>query len=133
LDPNKVVPLAKTTLLIRHWEKENLPNAHSSLSLVLFLVISYYTLIGKTLSLKNLFISIQFSEAGIRKQLVKLLADEWISIDGNMKDKRLKQVIAQPKMLLALEDYLHILELSYTNPTNLSHTLSLKHSNISSD
>lgn len=75
----------------------------------LFLVIAYNTLRGKPLTLKLLFHSIDFSEAGIRKHLRRMLTDGWCALEGAEHDKRLRHVVAQPKMLLALADYIHVL------------------------
>lgn len=109
----KIIPIARNVLKVRQWEKENLPNAQSGLALDLFLVISYNTLLGRPLTLKTLFCTLDFSEAGIRKQLRKLLEDQWIALEGNLKDKRLKHVIAQPKMIAALEQYSMLLKNSF--------------------
>jgi hypothetical protein len=111
--PRRIIPIARSALRVREWEKANLPNAQSGLALDLFLVISYNTLIGQPLTLKTLFYSLEFSEAGIRKQLRKLIDDEWISIEGNGRDKRLKHVIAEPKMLTAMDEYSRLLKLAF--------------------
>lgn len=104
-----LIPIAENVIKVRTWEKENLPIEQSALALDLFLVIAYNTLCGKPLTLKRLFHSIDFSEAGIRKHLRRLLSDGWCSLEGAEHDKRLRQVVAQPKMLFALEDYVDVL------------------------
>jgi len=86
-----------------------LPIEQSALAMDLFLVIAYNTLRGKPLTLKLLFNSIDFSEAGIRKHLRRMLSDNWCSLEGTEHDKRLRYVVAQPKMLHALEDYIGVL------------------------
>ncbi len=102
--------LAENVAKVRNWEKCNLPVEQSALALDLFLVIAYNTLKGKPLTLKLLFHSIDFSEAGIRKHLKRLLADEWCSFEGAEHDKRLRHVVAQPKMLSALAEYTEVLK-----------------------
>lgn len=111
--PKKIILIARSALRVRAWEKANLPNAQSGLALDLFLVISYNTLIGQPLTLKTLFCSLEFSEAGIRKQLRKLVDDKWVSIEGNVRDKRLKHVIAEAKMLTAMGEYSRLLKLAF--------------------
>ena len=101
---------AQNLAKVRNWEKRNLPVEQSSLALDLFLVISYNTLKGKPLTLKLLFHSIDFSEAGIRRHLRRLLADEWCSFEGAEHDKRLRYVVALPKMLSALAEYTEVLK-----------------------
>lgn len=106
----EVIPITENAIKVRDWEKSNLPIEQSALALDLFLVIAYNTLKGKPLTLKLLFHSIDFSEAGIRKHLKRLLADGWCSLEGTEHDKRLRHVIAQPKMLSALTDYTEVLK-----------------------
>lgn len=105
-----VLPITENVIKVRHWEKSNLPIEQSALALDLFLVIAYNTLKGKPLTLKSLFHSIDFSEAGIRKHLKRLLTDGWCSLEGTEHDKRLRHVVAQPKMLSALKDYTAVLK-----------------------
>lgn len=116
----KLIPITKCVLSVREWERKNLPIEQSQLALDLFLIISYNTLIEKPLTLKQLFHSIDFSEAGIRKHLRRLLKEEWCQIEGNSNDKRLKLVVAQNKMLLALDEYAKILTTAFKNSSTRS-------------
>jgi hypothetical protein len=113
----EVLPIIENALKVRDWEKNNLPIEQSALALDLFLVISYNTLKGKPLTLKLLFHSIDFSEAGIRKHLKRLLVDGWCSLEGTEHDKRLRHVVAQPKMLSALTDYTEVLKDAFGTAT----------------
>lgn len=54
-------------------------------------------------------IRIDFSEAGIRKHLRRMLDEGWCSLEGCPHDRRLRRVVAQPKMLAALADYVRVL------------------------
>ena len=107
---NSFIPATENALKVRDWEKANLPIEQSALALDLFLVIAYNSLRGKPLTLKSLFHSIDFSEAGIRKHLRRLLSEGWCVLEGSEHDKRLRHVVAQPKMLYALEDYIEVLK-----------------------
>jgi len=107
---NKLLPIAENALKVRDWEKANLPIEQSALAMDLFLVIAYNTLRGKPLTLKLLFHSIDFSEAGIRKHLRRMLREGWCALEGAEHDKRLRHVVAQPKMLDALADYIQVLQ-----------------------
>lgn len=106
----ELLPATEKALHVRHWEKANLPIEQSALALDLFLVIAYNTLREQPLTLKMLFHSINFSEAGIRKHLRRLLNEGWCVLEGNAHDKRLRHVVAQPKMLDALRDYIDVLK-----------------------
>ena len=54
-----------------------------------------------------------FSEAGVRKHLRRLISEEWCSLIGNERDRRLRHVIAHPKMLQALNAYSKVLTNAY--------------------
>lgn len=105
----KLIPIAEIALKVRDWEKAHLPIEQSALAMDLFLVIAYNTLRGKPLTLKLLFHSLDFSEAGIRKHLRRMLSEGWCALEGAEHDKRLRHVVAQPKMLNALADYVQVL------------------------
>lgn len=116
----KIIKSQKATILnlssslrIQVWAKKNLPIENSQLALQLILIISYNTMIKKPLTLKLLFHSVDFSEAGVRKQLRKLLIEDWCCLVEDLKDKRLKLVVAQPKMLYALTEYSELLTSAY--------------------
>ena len=103
-----ILPTQKA-IEVRAWEKAHLPIEQSALALDLFLVIAYNTLCDRPLTLKLLFCSIDFSEAGIRKHLRRMLAEGWCALEGAPHDRRLRLVVAQPKMLEALADYVAVL------------------------
>ena len=109
-----ILPLAENIIKVRNWEKENLPIEQSALALDLFMAIAYNTMKGKPLTLKQLFHSINFSEAGIRKHLKRLLSDDWCKLVGTEHDRRLRHVVAQPKMIEALSNYINVLTDAYT-------------------
>ncbi len=111
-----LIPTVQSVINVRSWEKNNLPIEQSALALDLFLLIAYNTLRNKPLTLKSLFHSIDFSEAGIRKHLRRLLKEEWCLLIGSDHDKRLRHVVAQPKMLAALEDYVSVLNNAFGIP-----------------
>ena len=114
-----LIPFTKNVMLVRAWEKKHLPVENSALALDLFLLISYNTLIDKPLNLKLLFHSTIFSEAGIRKHLRRWIDGEWCLLVGDVRDKRLKYVVAQPRMLLALAEYLKVLNSKYKKISKL--------------
>lgn len=121
LDKNNqdLIPITESALKIRDWEKANLPIEQSALAMDLFLVIAYNTLRGRPLTLKLLFHSIEFSEAGIRKHLRRMLSEGWCALEGAQHDKRLRHVVAQPKMLTALTDYIQVLQTAFGHAVQL--------------
>lgn len=116
----ELIPATENALKVRSWERAHLPIEQSALALDLFLAIAYNTLCGKPLTLKLLFHSIDFSEAGIRKHLRRLITEEWCALVGSEHDKRLRHVVAQPKMLEALQDYIEVLQEAFGKPSNAS-------------
>lgn len=114
LKSSKIIATTEHILKVRGWEKANLPIEQSALALDLFLVIAYNTLRGQPVTLKLLFHSVDFSEAGIRKHLRRLLSQGWCTLENGVHDKRLRHVIAQPQMLRALEDYVKVLERAFS-------------------
>lgn len=110
-----LIPATESALKVRSWEKANLPIEQSALALDLFLLLTYNTLCGTPLTLKSLFNSLDFSEAGIRKHLRRLLSEGWCALEGSEHDKRLRHVVAQPKMILALEEYIQVLKNAFGN------------------
>lgn len=105
--------MTRIAILVREWERKNLPYANSGLALELFLVVSHNTLLGNAITLKVLFRSIEYSETGVRKQLRRLIADGWVSLRISSKDRRVKHVVAESKMLLLVEAYSKILKGAY--------------------
>ena len=116
-----LLPITRSALRVREWERKNLPIEQRQLALDLFLMISYNTLLEKPLTLKQLFHSIEFSEAGIRKHLTRLLNDDWCVLISDKSDKRIKLVVAQSKMLVALSEYSKLLSTAYKRPFVGSH------------
>ena len=113
---NPLIPVTENALKVRVWEKTHLPIEQSALALDLFLVIAYNTLRGEPLTLKRLFHSLNFSEAGIRKHLRRMLNEGWCTLEGSEHDKRLRHVVAQPRMIEALSDYVAVLRDAFGEP-----------------
>jgi hypothetical protein len=92
-------------IAVRTWEKMNLPLSQSTLAYEIILLIAHHTVCNKPLTLHQLFYSIDYSETGIRKQLTKLIKDDWCSLIKGTSDKRLKHVVASEKLLILLDNY----------------------------
>ena len=106
--------ITDSALLVREWERKHLPIEQSFLALDLFLTISHHTLIDKPLTLKLLCNSVYFSETGIRKHLRRFITDEWCVVIGTERDRRLRHIVALPKMLNTLNAYSQVLAISYS-------------------
>ncbi len=102
---NSASQVTTALLGIREWERENLPSPQSSLAYEIFLFIAHYSLIDQPLTLKQLFLSLNYSETAIREQLSRLIDEGLCRIEGGIKDKRLKHIIACPSMLELIDKY----------------------------
>jgi len=90
-------------LAIKDWEKNNLPSTDSGLSHHIFLLIAHHSLSGNHLTLNQLYFSINYSVTGIRKQLFRLIKNEWCYLEASNIDKRVKFIVASEKMILLFE------------------------------
>lgn len=90
-----------------------MPLEQSALAYDLLTLASHHTISGTPLSLKQLFLLLEYSEAGVRKQLRRCIKDGWLRLDGSTNDKRVRVVVAEPKLLQTLTDYAELLKNSY--------------------
>jgi len=111
----KLHTITQELLKVREWEQANLPLVRSALAYDLIILIAHHTAAGAPLSLKHLFILLNYSEAGVRKHLRYLISNEWISFEGVSNDKRIRVVIANPKLILSLKEYADMLSNVYSN------------------
>lgn len=111
---SELQPITEAILTVRNWEEDNLPLEQSSLAYDLLTITSHYTVVGTPPSLKQLFLLLDYSEAGVRKQLRRCIKEGWLRLDGSDVDKRVRVVIAEPKLLLAMKDYAELLKTVFT-------------------
>lgn len=95
----KIHYLTSSLLFIKNWENANFPTADSFMSHYIFILIAHHSSIDSHLSLKQLYLSVNFSITGIRKQLFRLIEDEWCFLKIGEIDKRVKYIVANEKML----------------------------------
>lgn len=113
-------PVTTAILQVRSWEDANLPMEQSTLAFDLISLVTHQTIHGKPISLKHLFISLNYSEAGIRKQLRRCIKEQWLRLDGSTSDGRVRLVIAEPKLVALFHKYGELLRAAYTVPPNPS-------------
>jgi hypothetical protein len=96
-------------LWTRGWEIENIPYPQSALAKDLMLLCVYTTKSQSPLSFKEVVASLRpFSEAGIRKQLKRCLEEGWVRIVDSPSDKRVRHIVAEPRLLELFERYAEI-------------------------
>ncbi len=109
-----LLPITEAMLAVRDWEEENLPMEQSALTFDLLTVTAHHTVVGTPLTLKHLFTLLNYSESGIRKQLRRCIREGWITLNSVSNDKRVRVVVAQPKLLMALKEYAALLRKVYS-------------------
>jgi hypothetical protein len=111
---SELQPITEAMLTVRDWEEGNLPMERSALTYDLLAVTAHHTVVGTPLSLKHLFTLLNYSEAGVRKQLRRCISEGWICLESVSNDKRVRIVVAQPKLLIALQEYADLLRTVYS-------------------
>ena len=108
---HKIHSLMQSILSLRAWEDAHLPLKQSALAYDLLVLVVHSELSGTPISIKQLFVTLKYSEAGIRKQIRRLLKEEWIKLEGIKDDKRVRVIMTQPKLLDAMTSYASVFEL----------------------
>lgn len=93
---------------VRAWQEKNLPIEFSLLAYDLLICACFHTLSGSPLNYKQIFLSLPYSKNGIRNQLNKFIADGWLEIRQKDTDARVRYVVALPKLISAMDDYLEV-------------------------
>lgn len=110
--------ITESILARRRWEEVHFRLGRSSLAFDLMATVAHYTAVGSPLSLKQLFLLVEYSEAGARKQLVRLRKEGWIEIVRTESDARVRVVVALPKLLRILKLYRDVLETPLVSKIN---------------
>lgn len=93
---------------VRAWQEKNLPIEFSLLAYDLLICACFHTLSGSPLNYKQVFLSLPYSKNGIRNQLNKFVAGGWLEVQTKHTDARVRYVVALPKLLNVLDDYIAI-------------------------
>lgn len=98
---------------IRQWEDAHLPVSQSRLAFDLFMLIAHSAETGGTMTLKQLFNSLRYSERGIRYVLKQFVEGGWCEIMGHSQDKRSRLVVATDKLRIAVREYEAVVMVTY--------------------
>jgi hypothetical protein len=93
-------------MLLSELERKIFPVENSLLVLDLILLVMKSYLSNENLSLKQIFLSLEYSDNGIRKKIRKLIKDDWLKIIAYKKDKRIKLIFPTNKLLISFEKYI---------------------------
>ncbi len=81
------------------WMKDNFPSGHSSIAITLFLFIAKENMRGEPPSMKNIFVSLGFSEQVLRPHLFAFSRLGFCKLVPSSTDRRVKYVVATSKMI----------------------------------
>ena len=93
----------------RAWEDAHLPIYGSLLGRDLVLLLTQLYLESRALSLKEIYLSLPYSENAVRQHLQRLKRGAWVRLEGTPDDKRVKAIRLTKKFEHALQGYLKIL------------------------
>lgn len=102
-----VVNVARASLALRRWEMENLPcnGSHLGFELFMTLVLEAASRNHQGVMLKHLYLSLPFSEKGMRLHVRRLEAEGWISIQHAEDDYRSSRVQVNQHSWALVEEY----------------------------
>jgi hypothetical protein len=81
------------------------PGSESILAIDILFRTANSTLCGTSLSIKELLGTLPFSDVGIRRQVTILEEEGWLRTIASKKDKRLRILAAEDKLLRLLSKY----------------------------
>ena len=81
------------------------PGSESILAIDILCRTANSTLCGTSLSIKELLGTLPFSDVGIRRQVTILEKEGWLRISASKKDKRIRILAAENKLLRLLSQY----------------------------
>ncbi len=99
----KIVELSKL-------EQSLFPIDKSKIVFDLLTITTYFFLANNPLTIKQIFLSLDYSESGIRKHLRRLIAQKWLKVVRSNNDKRSYHVIPTAKLLRSFKKYINVLE-----------------------
>lgn len=95
---------------LSRWGKKLFPIRNSSIVFDLILIVNHYNLINQNLTLKKIFLSLPYSENGIRKQIRHLVKFGWLDIYKSRIDGRIKLVKPSKKLIKSYKKYCDLLD-----------------------
>jgi len=101
-----LIQLSSVMQTERGWRNRRKPFENSIVNDILYLVC-HHTLIGESLTYKDVFTSIHHSKNGIRKNLVKLEQLNYLVVNRSSFDKRNKEILATQECMKIYIEYLN--------------------------
>ena len=94
---------------LREWQDRNLPLYASLLGLDLVRLLVQHHLHERRFTLKDIDLSLPYSQNAVRQHLQRLTRDRWITVESQATDRRYRSVVLSPRLKRVLDRYLQIL------------------------
>jgi hypothetical protein len=117
----EILPHVFHTRHRRGWEDAHLPILGSLLGLDLILLLTQLHIESRSFSLKEIYLSLPYSENAIRLHLQKLERQGWIAMDSPGGDRRFKAIRLCRKFEQAIAQYARVL-LSDTDAPDMNNS-----------
>jgi hypothetical protein len=104
--------VARASLALRRWEMENLPcnGSHLGFEIFMILILEVASTNHHGVMLKNLYLSLPFSEKGLRLHIRRLESNGWINIKKSDQDFRSSRVELTPRSWGLLDRYFDLIQ-----------------------
>ena len=100
-----IISLIDANMATHHWMEQRLPLHGSMLAYHMLLLTTRSTLLNAPINNKQLISCLNCSAMGVRKQLNRLVKAGWMRMETDVRDKRVKLIVAQPKLLALMKEY----------------------------
>ena len=96
--------LARRLLLLRSWERQNMPMAGSIIAGDIVL-LAFARDDGDAARVKDFHLSLHYSEDRVSQVLKELVRDGWLTMERDEDDRRMRKVHASDRLALLFGEY----------------------------
>ena len=96
--------LARRLLLLRSWERQNMPMAGSIIAGDIVL-LAFARDDGDAARVKDFHLSLHYSEDRVSQVLKELTTDGWLTVERDESDRRMRKVHASDRLRLLFDEY----------------------------
>ena len=123
-----IIRLIDANMATHRWMEQRLPLHGSMLAYHMLLLAAKGTLLNAPINNKQLVSTLNCSAMGVRKQLNRLVKAGWMRMDTDVRDKRVKLIMAQPKLLAVMNEYSALRKVSESPGDHFGEKTDLQHS-----
>lgn len=96
--------LARRLLLLRSWERQNMPMAGSIIAGdIVLLALARED--GNAARVKDFHLSLHYSEDRVSQVLKELVRDGWLTMERDVSDRRMRKVHASDRLRMLFDEY----------------------------